>query len=198
MSKESNVFTYICKLKNVVLTSFLLGNAHDLPHTDDVIGVANIEHLAIRRPEKRDRSRLLASGDFDTEFLVELSALKVVDLDARGGSGSDPETARGEGEAEDLIGASERVRVRRRVDVPDEDLAVLAGGGAKRTIRSKNSGVDVALVTNEVGIKFTGVDTPGLKYELVCCFFPQRGHEFWWIRDLGGKKFLTVTLGSSK
>lgn len=193
-------------LIRIKLLSALLSNAHDLPDTDDVVSVTSVKDLSIRRPGERDRGGLLARDSLEVNLLLESALLQVVDLDARSSSSGNPETARREGKVEDLISTREGVRVGNGLDVPDEDIALLASGGAERSIRSKSGGVNVVLVADEVGSKLSLSDVPSLWKWLVSFFnknntlliMSRRSMLCKWIRDLGGNKCLIDALGSSK
>lgn len=139
-----------------------MGNLHDLPDTDGAVGVASEEDLSVRRPGEGDGGRLLALGELDVELLVELTGLKIVDLDAGSGGSGKPVTAGREGQVEDLVRVLERVRVRVVINVPDDDNTLLTSGSAKGSVRGKSGGGDVVLVTNEVSNVVAGGNVPRL------------------------------------
>lgn len=70
----------------------------------------------------------------------------------------------------DLIAGVERVEVLGLVEVPEHGGTVLAAGGAERTVRGDGDGVDVAGVTDVVGLETAGSELPNLFMSLV--FFP--------------------------
>ena len=75
----------------------------------------------------------------------------------------------------DLIAGVERVEVLRLVEVPEHGGTVLAAGGAERTVGGDGDGVDVAGVTDVVGLETAGSELPNLFTSLVS--FSHFSHE---------------------
>jgi hypothetical protein len=62
----------------------------------------------------------------------------------------------------DLIASLEGVEVLGLVKVPEHGGAVLATGGAERSVGGDGDGVDVSGVSNVVGLKAAGSEFPDL------------------------------------
>lgn len=62
----------------------------------------------------------------------------------------------------DLIAGVQRVQVLGLVEVPQHGGTVLAAGGAERTVGGDGDGVDVAGVTDVVGLQAAGSELPDL------------------------------------
>ena len=67
----------------------------------------------------------------------------------------------------DLVTGVERVEVLGLVQVPEHGGTVLATGGAEGTVGGDGDGVDVAGVTNVVGLQAAGRELPDLAIESV-------------------------------
>ena len=67
----------------------------------------------------------------------------------------------------DLIAGVERVEVLGLVEVPEHGGTVLAAGGAERAVGGDGDGVDVAGVTDVVGLETAGSELPNLFKSLV-------------------------------
>jgi hypothetical protein len=62
----------------------------------------------------------------------------------------------------DLVVGVQGVEVLRLIQVPKHGGAILAARGAQRAIRGDGDGVDVASVTNVVGLELAGGELPNL------------------------------------
>jgi hypothetical protein len=70
-----------------------------------------------------------------------------------------------EAECVDGVGVVKRVEVLAVVEVPEHGLGVLAAGGAQGTVGRHGHGVQVAGVTNVVGLKLAVGQVPDLKFK---------------------------------
>lgn len=139
---------------------------HDTPSADLVVGVTSEQSLAVSAPGQADTlgvAALLALLDVLGLELVNLALLlEVEDGDAAGGSSAQPVAVGGEDEGVDLVTGVEGVEVLGLVEIPEHGGAVLATGGAERSIGGDGDGVDVAGVTDVVGLETAGSELPNL------------------------------------
>lgn len=139
---------------------------HDTPSTDDVVSVTSEQSLAISRPGQGNTlglSALLAnSGELGLELIDLGLLLEVEDDDAAGGSSAEPVSVGGEDESVDLVVGVEGVQVLGLVEIPEHGGAVLAAGSAERTVGGDGDGVDVASVTDVVGLQLAAGQLPDL------------------------------------
>ena len=63
----------------------------------------------------------------------------------------------------DFVAGSQGVEVLRFVQVPEHGRSVFAPGGAERAVGGDGDGVDVACVTNVVGLDAAGGEFPYLE-----------------------------------
>lgn len=140
---------------------------HNAPGTDDVVGVASEQGLAVGAPGKRHTlgvTGVLVVGDGEVGLeLVNLGLLLEVEDDDAGGSGSaEPVAVGGEDERVDLVVGVQGVKVLGLVKIPQHGGAILAAGGAQRSIGGDGDGVDVASVADVVGLQLAGGELPNL------------------------------------
>lgn len=151
---------------------------HDTPSADLVVGVTSEQSLAVSAPGQADTlglAALLALLDVLGLELVNLALLlEVEDGDAAGGGSAEPVTVGGEDEGVDLVTGVEGVEVLGLVKVPEHGGAVLATGGAEGSIGGDGDGVDVAGVTDVVGLETAGSELPNLVVLHVSFMTPQR------------------------
>ena len=108
--------------------------------------------------------RLLALLDVVwLEFINLVLLLEVEDGDGGSGGSAEPVSVRREDKSVDLIASLQRVKVFRLVQIPQHGGTVLATGSAQRTIRRDGDGVDVASVTDMVGLDAAGGEFPDLR-----------------------------------
>jgi hypothetical protein len=88
---------------------------------------------------------------------------KVEDLDARGGSGTEPVSVGGEDKGVDDVSGLERVEVLAVVEVPEHGDAILSSGSGERTVGGDGNGVDVTGVTVVVGSELALGELPDLE-----------------------------------
>ena len=88
--------------------------------------------------------------------------LQVEDDDARGGGGAQPVAVGREDKSVDFVAGGQRVEVLGLVQVPEHGGSVLASGRAERAIGGDGDGVDVAGVTDVVGLEAAGSEFPDL------------------------------------
>lgn len=151
---------------STVETSKHLSSRHDAPGADLVVGVTSEEGLAIGGPGEGNTlglSALLANLDVLGLELVNLALLlEVEDDDARGGGSAQPVAVGGEDEGVDLVTGVERVEVLALVQVPEHGGTVLTTGSAEGTVGGDGDGVDVAGVTDVVGLDTASGELPNL------------------------------------
>ena len=144
----------------------LAGGDGDLPDTDEVIGVSGEEGLSVRGPghgETLGRRGLRVSGHLGAELLDHVLALEVPDLDGGTGGGAEPVAVGAEAEAVDGVSVVQGVQVLAVVEVPEHGLGVLAAGGAEGAVGGHGDGVQVAGVTDVVGLQLAVGQVPDLK-----------------------------------
>lgn len=139
---------------------------HNTPGTDLVVGVTGEQGLAIGGPGQGDTlgvTALLALLNVLGLELINLALLlEVEDGDGAAGGSAQPVAVGGEDESVDLIAGVEGVEVLGLVQVPEHGGTVLATGGAEGSIGGDGDGVDVAGVTDVVGLQAAGGELPNL------------------------------------
>lgn len=143
----------------------LSGRSHDLPHSDDVIGVTSEQVLTVSRPSQRNGFWVLGLGT-DSELRLQLvqqgSLLQVEDLDSGSGGSSQPVSGWRESQGVDLGVSVQGVQSQVGVQVPQDDDTVLTRRGTQRSIWGDGDTRNVAGVANEVSIDVVLVKVPGL------------------------------------
>lgn len=140
---------------------------HNAPGTDDVVGVASEQGLAIGAPGEGHAlgvTGVLGAGGLELRLeLVDLGLLlEVEDDDAGGGGSAQPVAVGGEDQRVDLVVGVQGVEVLGLVQVPQHGGTVLATGGAQRAIGRDGDGVDVTGVANVVSLQLAGGELPDL------------------------------------
>lgn len=134
--------------------------------TDDVVRVTGEEGLAISRPSERETlgvgGVLANTGELGLELVDDALGLEVEDLDARGGGSAEPVTVGGEDKGVDSVTSLKGVEVLAVRELPEHGDAVLAAGGAERTIGRDGNGVDVTGVAVVVGLQLALAELPDL------------------------------------
>lgn len=147
---------------------------HDTPGTNLVVSVSSEQSLSIRAPCQAHTfwvSALLANLDVLWLQLVDLALLlQVEDDDAAGGSGAQPVSVWREDEGVDLIAGSEGVKVLGLVQVPEHGGSILSTRCAEGSIWRDGDGIDVAGVSNVVGLEFAGGEFPDLLISLLVAY----------------------------
>lgn len=151
----------------IQLISLHLCARHDAPGTDDVVGVASEQSLAVGAPGKGNAlgvAGVLVVRDGEVRLeLVNLGLLLEVKNDDAGGSGSaEPVAVGGEDESVDLVVGVKGVEVLGLVKIPKHGGTILATGGAQGSIGGDGNGVDVAGVADVVGLQLAGGELPNL------------------------------------
>ena len=130
--------------------------------------------MTIRTPRQTHTLRLpalLPHGVVLWLQFVDLALLLQIEDDDRAGGGSAQPVAVGrENEGVDFVASGEGVEVFRLVEVPEHGSTVLASGGAERAVRGDGDGIDVARVTNVVGLDAAGRKFPHLRKSASCLF----------------------------
>lgn len=147
--------------------TLLLSPRHDTPRPNEVISVPCKERLSISAPGQRDALRfpaLFPDGDeFRFEFVHLGLLLEVKDDDGGCGGGAQPVTVGREYERVDLVAGIEGVELLGLVDVPQHGGTVLAAGSAQGAVGRDSHGVDVARVSNVVGLDAARGEFPNLR-----------------------------------
>lgn len=147
-----------------------LHGVHDLPDADLVVGVTGEKNVAVSRPGKSAGDGSLTLNSLRLELVNNNVLLEVVDLDAGGGSSSQPVAAGRESKVEDLVSRRQSVAEFAVVNVPDKSLTVLATGGAQGSVGRQSEGVNVTGVADVVSLQAAAGNIPGLKVSmLVLC-----------------------------
>ena len=129
---------------------------HNPPSPDQVIRIPREQRLPIRAPRQTHALRLpalLAHGRIFGLQLVNLALLlEIEDDDGARRRGAEPVSVRGEDEGVDLVTGGQGVEVLRLVEVPEHGCAIFAAGGTEGAVGGDGHGVDVAGVTDVVGL----------------------------------------------
>jgi len=139
---------------------------HNTPGPDDVISVTSKQGLSITTPCQANTlwlSALLANSLELWLQLINLALLlQIEDDDAARGGSAKPVSVGGENEGVDLITGVQGVQVLRLVQVPEHGSSILSTRCAQRSIRGDGDSVDVAGVSDVVGLKAAGGEFPNL------------------------------------
>lgn len=136
-----------------------------MPNADKVVGITGEQSLAIGRPGHRQTLRRIGAavaGDFRSEFIDLVLGFEIPDFDAGAGGGAKPITVGREGQRVDRIGVIQRVQMFAVIQIPKHGLGVLAAGSAQRTVRRHRDGVQIAGVTDVVGLQLAVSQVPYL------------------------------------
>jgi len=133
-----------------------LRSRHNTPGPNDVIRVSSEQGLTICTPCQADTlwlSALLANSLELGLQLVDLALLlQIKDDDAAGSGSAEPVSVGGEDEGVDLITSVQRVEVLRLIQIPEHGGSVFTARCAERSIGRDGHGVDVASVSDVVGL----------------------------------------------
>lgn len=169
---ENKDFPFVHPLRSAFIAH--LSPRHNTPGTDLVVGVTSEQSLAVVAPGQADAlglTALLALLNVLGLELVNLALLlEVEDGDAGAGGSAEPVAVGGEDEGVDFVAGVEGVEVLGLVEIPEHGGAVLATGGAEGAVGGDGDGVDVAGVTDVVGLKAAGSELPDLFCLLACAF----------------------------
>jgi hypothetical protein len=143
-----------------------LCSRHNTPSPNDVVSVPGKQGLTIRTPCQADTLRLSALLANSLELwlqLIDLALLlQIKDYDAAGGGSAEPVSVGGEDKGVDLITGVQGVEVLRLVQVPQHGSSVLSARCAKGSIGGDGDSVDVAAVSDVVGLQSAGGELPDL------------------------------------
>ncbi len=127
---------------------------HDLPDTDQAVGVAREEGLAVAAPGEGNAARLQGAlahrREVRTQLVNNSLGLEVPDLDALLGGCAQPVAVRGKQEAVDDVASLKLVQVLALRQVPQLRGAVLAAGGAQGAVRGDGDRVNVGRVLGQI------------------------------------------------
>lgn len=143
----------------------LSGRSHNLPHSDDVVGVTSEQVLTVSRPSQRDGFWVLGlstNGEFWLQLIQQGSLLQVEDLDTGSSGSSQPVSGWGESQSVDLSVSVQGVQGQVGVQVPQDDDTILTGRGTQRSIWGDGDTGDVSSVADEVSVDVVLVKIPGL------------------------------------
>ena len=140
----------------------------DLPDANEVIRVTSEQRLTISGPSHRQAlgrssSAGRSSGDLGAELLNHVLAFQVPDLDAGAGSGAQPVAVGREAQGVNCVGMVQGVQVLAVVEVPKHGFGVLAAGGAEGAVGGHGDGVQVATVSDVVGLELAVGQVPYLE-----------------------------------
>ncbi len=130
-----------------------------------MVGVAGEERGTIRRPGEGGalRSLALAGHNLRLQLINQVLVLQVPDLDGGAGGNAEPVLVWREAERVDDVVVVKGVQVLALGQIPEHGLKVLATRGAQRAVRGHGDGVQVASVTNVVGLQLAVGKVPHLK-----------------------------------
>jgi len=137
----------------------------DRPDTNDVVGVAGVQRLAVSGPGERRalwHELLLWLGDLGLELVNDDLVLQVPNLDRVAGGSAQPVAVWREAQSVDVIAALKRVQVLVVVQVPEHGVTVLATRSAERTVWRNGDRVEVAVVAVVVGLELAVGQVPDL------------------------------------
>lgn len=143
-----------------------LCSRHNTPSANLVVSVTSEQSLTVSTPGQRNTLRFTALATLLNVLRLELVnlalLLEVKDGDASAGGSAQPVAVGRENEGVDLITGVKGVEVLGFVQVPKHGRTVLTTGCAERTVRRDRDSVDVASVTNVVGLQAAGSKLPNL------------------------------------
>lgn len=154
-------------LFSIELRSYLSRRGHNLPDSNNVIGVTSKQVLTVSRPSQRDGFRVLSlgtNGNFWLQFIQQGSFLQVEDLDTASGSSSQPVSVGGESQSVNFSSSVQGVQGLVGVQVPKDDNTILTGRSAQRSIRRDGDARNVTGVANEVSFNSVFRNVPALNY----------------------------------
>lgn len=138
------------------------------PDSNGAVGHTGEQGLSVggpRQGESLGRLGVVGGERLGLEFVDDRLGFQVEDLDARLGSGAQPVSVGGEDERVDNVSGFERVQVLAVVQVPEHGDTVLTTGGGQGSVGGDGEGVDVAGVTEVVGLELASVEFPNLRDE---------------------------------
>jgi hypothetical protein len=122
--------------------------------------------LSIRTPCQANTLRLSALLANRLELglqLINLALLlQIENDDAAGGGSAEPISVGRENEGVDLITSIQGVKVLRLIQVPKHGSSILSTRRTERSIGGDSDGVDIAGVSNVVGLQSAGRELPDL------------------------------------
>ena len=136
-----------------------------LPDPDEVVRVPGEQSLTVSGPGQAGHLGRLGPGgpgDLRPQVLHQVLALQVPDLDAGAAGRTQPVPVGGEGEAVDGLAAVQGVQVLPVIEVPQHGLGVLPTAGTQGAVRRESHRVDVASVTDVVGLQLAVGQVPHL------------------------------------
>jgi hypothetical protein len=144
-----------------------LRSRHNAPSPNDVVSITGEQSLAIRTPCQTDTLRLSTLLADCLEFWLQLInltlLLQIKDNDAAGSSSAEPVAVRREDKGVDLITSVQRVEVLGLVQIPQHCGSILAARSAERSVGGDSNGVDVASMSDVVGLQPARRKLPDLK-----------------------------------
>ena len=144
---------------------------HNAPSPNHVIRVPRKQRLPVRAPRQTHTLRLptlLPHGRiFGLQFINLALLLEVEDDDGARRGSTQPVSVGREDQSVDFVAGSQRIEVLGLVQVPEHGCAVFAAGGAEGAVGGDGYGVDVAGVTDVVGLDAAGGEFPDLSETLL-------------------------------
>ena len=146
--------------------STLLSPAHDAPCTNDVVRIACKQRLPIGTPSQTHTlgfpALLALNGELGLQFIDLALLLEIENDDGTRGGGAEPVAVGGEDKGMDLVTGGKGVEVLGLVQIPEHGRAVLATRGTEGAVGRDGDGVDVAGVTDVVGLDAARSEFPDL------------------------------------
>ena len=140
---------------------------HDLPDSDQVIGVTREQVLTVLRPSQGDTNRRLTLSNLRLQLVLQSSLLKVEDLDRRRGSSAKPESVWREGQSVNLVARVQSVQQFLWSQVPKDDNTVLTTRSTKGSIWRRCNAGNVTVMANEVGGQSSLSQVPRLDWKRI-------------------------------
>src|SRR5699024_5545121 len=138
-----------------ILETAVAASGNNLPNTDLVVGVAGEQGGAIIRPSQRGAlwGLALAGDDFGLKLVHQILVLEIPDLDGGTSSNAKPVFVGREAQSVDDVIVVKSVQVLALGKIPEHSLEVLATRSAQGTVGRNGDGVQVAGVSDVVGLE---------------------------------------------
>lgn len=148
-------------------------------HSNQVVSVTSKEVSAVCRPGEAgavgDLSVLANGSNVEFDLVNHALGLQVPDLDALGGSGTQPVSVGRKHKGVDDITSLKRIESLALSEVPEHGSAILSTGSAKGAIGRDSDGVEVSVVPDEVGAELAVGERPNLDKSVPSSRYNDRG-----------------------
>jgi len=153
---SSSEFSIAHRFANLSYSFLSLSPRNHTPSPNLIVSVSGKKGLSIRTPSQADALRLPALFSLLNIFRLKLInfalLLQVENGDAARCRSAEPVAVGREDEGMDLISGLKRVEVFRFIEIPEHSGAILPTGGAEGSVGGDGDSVDVAGVTDVVGL----------------------------------------------